>query len=215
MEYTIRRMHGTPALPLARNLEFFPDGLAAPWSALEEAEIGVYPWDETGYRPQSRARLGWTPEGLYVLMYSREKEIRAEETRIGGGVYNDSCLELYIGELNNPIYFNFECNPIGAMFIGIGADRQNREVLQAYPEGMRVATGMHRGGWWAVSYFVPAAFLKLRGNLTLVEGEELRGNFYKCGDKTAALHHGMWNAVEWPMPDFHRPEYFGKIRVGA
>ena len=75
MEYTIRRMHGTPALPLARNLEFFPDGLAAPWSALEEAEISVYPWDETGYRPQSRARLGWTPEGLYVLMYSREKAV--------------------------------------------------------------------------------------------------------------------------------------------
>lgn len=63
MEYTIRRMHGTPALPLARNLEFFPDGLAAPWSALEEAEISVYPWDETGYRPQSARGWAGRPRG--------------------------------------------------------------------------------------------------------------------------------------------------------
>lgn len=166
-------------------------GLAAPWSALEEAEISVYPWDETGYRPQSRARLGWTPEGLYVLMYSREKEIRAEETRIGGGVYNDSCLELYIGELNNPIYFNFECNPIGAMFIGIGAD----------PAKPRGASGLPRRNACGHGH-APG---RLVGGIILCAGGffEAAGQFDPCRGRRAAWKFlQVWGQNGGPSPRY-------------
>lgn len=39
--------------------------------------------------------------------------------------------------------------------------------------------------------------------------EKLRGNIYKCGDKTAHPHFLSWAPVGTSQPDFHRPEYFG------
>ncbi|HEX9250722.1 MAG TPA: carbohydrate-binding family 9-like protein, partial [Ignavibacteriaceae bacterium] len=40
------------------------------------------------------------------------------------------------------------------------------------------------------------------------------GNFYKCGDETEFKHYGMWSLIENSTPDFHLPEYFGKIIFG-
>lgn len=37
----------------------------------------------------------------------------------------------------------------------------------------------------------------------------IKGNFYKCGDKTAKPHYVSWSPIATPSPDFHRPEYFG------
>ena len=42
----------------------------------------------------------------------------------------------------------------------------------------------------------------------------VRGNFYKCGDKTAHPHFVSWNPVGTPSPDFHRPEFFGELLLG-
>jgi hypothetical protein len=39
----------------------------------------------------------------------------------------------------------------------------------------------------------------------------ITGNFYKCGDETEYPHFGCWNLIASPVPDFHRPEYFGEI----
>ena len=36
-------------------------------------------------------------------------------------------------------------------------------------------------------------------------------NFYKCGDETQKPHYLSWNPVKTSKPDFHRPEYFGKL----
>ena len=36
-------------------------------------------------------------------------------------------------------------------------------------------------------------------------------NFYKCGDKQVEPHYLSWNPVLTDNPDFHRPEYFGKV----
>ena len=126
-------------------------------------------------------------------------------------MYKDSCLELYVGGADQPVYCNFECNPAGIMFIGVGTSRTDRRVLSAYPEGMLVATSLHRGAWWAVEYLIPAGFLQSEANVTLQSGERLRGNAYKCGDASVARHHGMWSPVDWPKPDFHRPEFFAEM----
>ena len=39
----------------------------------------------------------------------------------------------------------------------------------------------------------------------------IKGNFYKCGAKTAHPHYVSWNAIESTPPDFHRPDCFGKL----
>jgi len=213
MLYTIHALPEGTGLSLRPDTEFTTT--PAPLQGLEELSIDRFPWDENHYRPESHARLGWTRGGLHVLMYSREPAVRAQETRIGGEVYKDSCLELYIGAAEEPVYFNLECNPAGVMHIGIGTERAGRRVLAACPAGMRIATSLHKGAWWAVEYVVPADFLLSEGSIRLENGAKLRGNAYKCGDLSAFRHHGMWNLVDWPKPDFHRPEFFGDLILQA
>lgn len=213
MTYFIQQLPEAAELPLNSNTEFFPEELPDSWKQLEIASIHYFPWDQTGYKPMSEARLGWNRKGLFVLMYSNEKEIRCEETEIGGGIYKDSCLELYIGKEDTSFYFNFESNAAGVMFIGCGTDRTNRKVLKAYPEGMEIKTAKHNGKWWAVSYFIPVDFFAQWGITGWEKGLTLKGNFYKCGDFSVAKHHGMWSPIDWFKPDFHRPEFFSEMKL--
>jgi hypothetical protein len=40
------------------------------------------------------------------------------------------------------------------------------------------------------------------------EGLTLRGNLYKCADKSKTPHYLSAFPVETEKPDFHRPEFF-------
>ena len=50
--------------------------------------------------------------------------------------------------------------------------------------------------------------------INIDKGSEFYANFYKCGDETETVHYGCWSPIETPEPDFHRPEYFGRIVIG-
>ena len=41
---------------------------------------------------------------------------------------------------------------------------------------------------------------------------DMMGNFYKC-DENANAPFGSWAPIVAPKPDFHRPEYFGRIWI--
>ena len=192
---------------------FDPAKLGAPYNALWEAHLDEFPWDENGYKPDVRARAGWNEKGLHVLMYANEPVIRAQETRTGGDVFLDSCMEWFLmPDADKPLYFNCEVSPRPAVHLGIGVERHGRTVYDELPEGMNVVSSRHEGGWWAVSYTVPADFLREVFGLTLASGLEMRGNFYKCGDGTDMPHYGMFKGYfDVEQPDYHRPERFARF----
>lgn len=41
---------------------------------------------------------------------------------------------------------------------------------------------------------------------------QLRGNMYKCGNKTENKHYISWTRIDLDAPNFHCPEYFGALR---
>ena len=61
---------------------------------------------------------------------------------------------------------------------------------------------------WTVMAFVSYDFLLKQ--FSCVE-KTMRANFYKCGDQSTVVHYSTWNPVETEKPDYHRPEFFGKI----
>jgi len=189
---------------------FTPEALSAPYSALEEAHLNEFPWDDNGCRPDTRARMGWNSDGLHVLMYANEPEIRAVETRTGGNVFLDSCMELFLmPKEGSNLYFNCEVSPLPTVHLGIGTGRHGRTVYSELPEGMNVISSEHKGGWWAVSYTLPASFLKEVFGAVLASGQTMRGNFYKCADRTPTPHYGMFKGYfDVPAPDYHHPERF-------
>ena len=210
-EYNIRYLKGAAALPLSG--AFDPTEIPEPWKSLDEAVLDQMPWGGD-YKPDTRARAGWNEQGIHVLMYSNEPQIRAEVLVHGGPVCTDSCVEFFL--MPNPdsgLYLNCEVNPQGIVHRGVGDGRYGRLVMSVLPEGMNVTHSDHSGGWWAVSYTLPADFIrsKLDGDIQI--NQAMRGNFYKCGDKTAHPHYVMFKPYDTEKPDYHRPELFAPMTL--
>ena len=208
------RIHTLSApLPALTGVAFDPDACAA-LKELEKATICSYPWDESGYRPEARAYVGWRGGDLEALLCAQEETIQAEERRTGGAVCVDSCLEFFLMPFPeaDDNYLNVEVNPLGTMHLGLGAGRAPRRVWAELPEGLALSVSRHAGGWWAVRYTLPGAFFREVFGRELKPGAVLRGNFYTC-DESIHPHFGSWNPVTTPQPDFHRPECFGTLRI--
>lgn len=150
-----------------------------------------------------------TQGALAVTLCAREETIQAKETRFGGPVCVDSCLEFFLNPCPGAqdAYVNVEVNPLGTMHMGVGPGRGDRRVLARMPEGVNLSVS-RRGEWWAVRYFLPFSLLEA---LTGRPAEPvMAGNFYCC-DESIHPHFGVWNPVIAPKPDFHRPECFGRL----
>ena len=173
------------------------------------AMIAEYPWGGD-YRPEARAKVERLGESLVVTLCAREETIRAEQTRFGGAVCVDSCLEFFVNPCPcaGDAYVNVEVNPLGTMHLGVGPGRENRRVLERMPEGMNLSVSTHAGAWWAVRYALP---LSLLAEWTGHPWEGIMtANFYCC-DESIHPHFGAWNPIAAAKPDFHRPECFGRL----
>jgi hypothetical protein len=71
-------------------------------------------------------------------------------------------------------------------------------------------TGYHGSHNWKLYCALPIKVLEKYSKRKFSATDAI-GNFYKCGDETEFKHYGMWNLIENSTPDFHLPEYFGKI----
>ena len=98
-QYTLN--HTTPAA--------LRDGSA--WQAAPELEIACYPWDETGYRPRTTARLVWLDDRLAVRFCTRERALRAEARGICPVVCEDSAVELFLMVIARPRNVPFDQYP--------------------------------------------------------------------------------------------------------
>lgn len=206
--YEAKQVPQGGALPVGA---FDPDQIPAPFDSLNTAVICEYNWGGA-YRPEAHARVGYAEDGFSVLLSAREDTIASVETRIGGMVWKDSCLEFFFMPLPNEDarYLNIEVNSMGVPHIGLGDGRHGRKVWQELPEGMRIWAGGQQKGWWAVAYFIPASLIESIFGRMPGPGSVMRANFYSCDDLVHP-HYGTWNPISADKPDFHRPECFGEI----
>lgn len=180
--------------------------------------VDFFPWPPPGqddFRPVTTAKLAVCEDSLLVFMQTSETEIRAEEKGFSRQVYTDSCMEFFLNPDpgNSAQYLNWEFNPVGAMCLCIGTNRYDRHDVRNdnYRELFRVKTMTHNSGW-NLEYRIPFVFLRsCFPSLELKPGHTMRGNFYKCGDKTARPHYGCWSPIDLPKPDFHCPGFFGVL----
>jgi hypothetical protein len=208
-QYTLN--HTTPAA--------LRDGSA--WQAAPELEIACYPWDETGYRPRTTARLVWLDDRLAVRFRTRERALRAEARGICPVVCEDSAVELFLMPVPGPgaRYLNFEMNALCAMYLGAGTGRADNVLLKEEDPlqfQARSEISPAPGGYdWQLTYELPLAYLARYTDLrALAAGARMRANLYKIAEKGPLPHFGCWSPIDWPKPDFHRPEFFGELVLG-
>ena len=184
----------------------------------EKHLIGTTPWPEYAYKPDAYFAIGYGNDCIVLKYNVKEKAIRAVYNQPNEPVYEDSCVEFFISFGNEPGYYNFEFNCIGTCLLGFGKGRENRELL---PESVirliktdarltQENNQVYGDVSWELTLMIPLAVFN-HHSFTSLKGQQCRANFYKCGDKLPEPHFLTWSNIESPEPDFHRPEFFGKL----
>lgn len=176
-------------------------------------------WEDFDYCPNVRFRIGHTESEIWLKYYVTEKFILAREIKTNGDVYKDSCVEFFIS-FDAINYYNFEFNAIGTTHVAFGEGRENRQfVLTEIIDKIKIQSSLGNQPFeekegdfnWEIMIRIPIkvfAFSKLNS----WNKRPARANFYKCGDETSVPHYISWNKINTANPDYHRPEFFGKIQ---
>lgn len=179
--------------------------------------------DRYPYAPKVEVRMWHDGATLYVNSRVDERYVRAQTGEDNGEVWNDSCVELFL-TFGEEGYYNFETNCIGRMVASHrlakneGIEFADAGVMSRIKRDSSLGNETfpvreHEGGWELTVSLPASAFFKHR--FTTLDGLEASGNLYKCGDALPDPHFMSWKKVDIADPDFHRPEYFGKIRFGS
>lgn len=171
------------------------------------------------YTPLTSFTTAHGDKYLYIDFFTRCNFLRAENFEDQSPVSEDSCVEFFVQPVEGGEYWNFEWNCIGTMNASHRLERPHPTRLSA-EELARVKRHSSCGDrpfcelegifTWNLVIKIP---LDLFGVEYKGEPVEMRGNFYKCASKATQPHYLSWNPIETPHPDFHRPEFFGKITL--
>ena len=183
-------------------------GFDKEWEKAGVARVETENWEGITKVHNVIAQLLYSEKGLHVRMETDEKPLRITQTERNSAVCEDSCMEFFFkGNKDSDKYMNFEFNAMGTMYLNFRTGRYDGEppVENADYFGVQSTITPEK---WVLFYTIPFEFLeKYFGSYT----KEMLGNFYKCGDLTGKKHYQTFYPINTVKPDFHRPEFFGKI----
>lgn len=184
---------------------------------LDWSRLPVLPIDNLCWTPEiditAQAQICYDADALYLHLSAREAAVRAEHTGPLGMPCEDSCLEFFFSPIpGDDRYLNFEFNPNGCLYLGIGSGIRNLVRLLPDSGNPFQAEPRRTDDGWEITYRIPTEFVRrFFPDYTPVSGGTIRANFYKCGDLTPQEHYLSWNPMRCDTPAFHRPCDFGLL----
>lgn len=182
------------------------------------AEIANVNWpSEFPYRPLASVSVAYSSHYIWLDFLVRCNYLKAENWEDQSPVSQDSCVEFFVDPLSDGEYWNFEFNCIGA----INASRRRERPAPTRLTSEQLATIVRHPSCgsrpfreveglftWSLLVGIP---LDLLGFDPDNPPAGATGNFYKCASKTSDPHYLSWAPIATPKPDFHRPEFFGRL----
>lgn len=185
------------------------------WEEVPEGKLMFSHWSsEAEY--DTRFKMCFVKEkGIYLRMYTDEKNLRAVGVKRDDPVYEDSCMEFFICAVEGrEEYINFEMNPNGAFLSEFGKNKKDRVFLKTLTDIEPVIHTKITDEGWSAELFIPCELIaEAYGEVFDADECLLKGNFYKCGDKTYKIHYLSYNEMSTLPPGFHNPERFACIAV--
>ena len=184
---------------------------------IPEEEVGCVNWQEYPYAPEVSLRPAFSDTHLALLYTVKEEHILGTVLECNGPVWEDSCVETFIKDPVEEGYYNIEINCIGTPLAAHRLSRTDFEhfdndrlgqirCFSTLPHEKTDIDG--QGRQWQVVELIPFSLLGLDK-----APESLETNFYKCGDNCRRPHYLSWSPIGLPVPNFHCPEFFGKINL--
>ena len=193
-----------------------------PWKNIPAAALTHYMGQKPEHFPGTGVKTAYDNEGVCVMFRVEDRYTRAVAEHHQDNVFEDSCVEFFFttGTDISKGYFNLEMNCGGIMLFHFQTEREKNRIIipQQACEDIAIVHSLPRRVdpeiqvpvTWTVAYRIPIRLLEKYTKVALpAPGVRWRGNFYKCGDKTSHPHWLTWSPVNVPLPDFHRPEFFG------
>jgi hypothetical protein len=172
---------------------------------LRRAEDGGPPRQPTSVRVATR------DGALLVRFDGRDEEAFATLKGRDDPLWKEDVFEVFLSPPGaQGVYFEFEVNPLGALFDArIESPEGRRETMRAdvawncpgYSARVR-----RRPGRWSAVLRIP--FAPMGG----AAAGAWRGNFYRV-DRGASDEYSAWSPTFADPPDFHKPERFGYLRI--
>ena len=213
-DYTILRA-GTPI-----NIDGKLDEAA--WFAAPLVGDFHFPWWKEGKKEQTRAKLLWDDDNLYIAFVCEDAHITARHTERDGKIPEDDCVEVMVAP--NPrtpdIYYNIEFNLLGGILDNF---RPNGPTKPRAPKwdavGIRIA-GTSVGSlnddsdtdqYWQVEVAIPLKnFAEVAGQPRPRPGTVWNLNLNRHGGKTN-YQASQWSPADTPTITFHTPDRFGRV----
>lgn len=181
------RLVGLPALPLKNAVNGNPAHLA------------------------TSVRLAVRNGVLLVRFDGRDRGIVATLTGRDDPLWKEDVFEVFLSPNDPPtVYYEFEVNPLGALFDA------RIESPDCRRETMRVDVGWdcagfsarvsRREGRWSALLKIPLESMDASG------AREWRANFYRI-DRGEPDEYSAWSPTLADPPDFHRPDRFGFLTL--
>ena len=207
-------------VPFVEGLDAMSMASVADYMELHLKKVGIncVNWeDKYPYHPITVFSMAYSDKFLYVNYFVRCNYLRAVNYKNNSPVAEDSCVEFFLQTPGSEEYWNFEFNCIGAINASHRKDRKHpiRLTDMELVTVKRYATcgnnpfqeleGIFN---WGLAIAIP---FELIGVDVSKRPIEMKGNLYKCASATSMPHYLSWTPIKTDKPDFHRPEYFGKI----
>ena len=188
-------------------------------SSYKPSKLLFAPWKKNEEMPEVLFFIAYGDDALFLKFVVKEKYFRAKYTKTNDLVYNDSCVEFFIG-FDETTYYNFEFNALGTAYAAYGLADKRELLPESLINNIKIDTGnktvkddaLHFH--WELTLTIPFT-LFYKHSMVSLKGVDCRANFYKCGDELPEPHFLCWNNVVADQPKFHVPEYFGKLIFDA
>jgi hypothetical protein len=181
-----------------------------------------FPWWQEGRREQTVAKLLWNDESLFVSFRCEDAHIWGDHSERDSPVYRDDCVEVFTSpNPEQPLnYFNIEMNVRGAF---LDQHRTSGPGQPNMPDwnatGIRIAatvdgtlnddTDTDRS--WTLEAAIPLInFQQVAVHTPPHPGDVWGLNLNRLGGKTNPQY-SQWSPGKSPRPQFHAPQFFGRV----
>jgi len=217
-KYVIKKAKKTPKLGALWN--------ASDWKNGQSLSIDNFLPESSEHRPETKTKLLYDEKGIHGFFMVKDKYIRCMHTEFQSPVCRDSCVEFFFQPIENKGYFNFEFNCGGAFLCNYienntrvkngftkyaKLDKDDMAQVKVFHSMPKVVEPeIQEKTTWFLGFHIPFKLIEKRtGKLGDISGQEWRGNFYKCGDKTSHPHWAAWSPVSYL--DFHLQKCFSSL----
>lgn len=171
---------------------------------------------------ETKFKLLYSEKGIYILGHCEDQLISTDYTEDQGDIWNGDVFEVFLQtDINNPLYFEYEINPLNAELVILVPNNEgdffgwspwhyegDRKIKNAVKiHGGKAQSGTKISGW-TVELFFPYALFKALKNVPPTSGTEWRANFYRMDYDIGERVTWSWRPVE---ETFHEYKKFGSV----